>query len=367
MGEEFMSIEDIHRRFQQWIIGSRTYFRENAEANAAHNWHLLMPMSVIYLVILDFFFFLVCPLISIPVCFPCMIICLGFHILFTVFIILFRKKKMPVWIVQTAITVFGFEILAYAGYLELSVFPQMTTFLFPLCLCLMTHIYTRSPIYRITEIIFPFSFYLFFSFRLKTPSLFRMDLFILCIALIISSLAVFTQTIYIIQNDKNKRTLQKLCELDAMTGINNKASFQIQVEEYLDSHKRMNCALAICDLDNFKNVNDTYGHRIGDEVLQAFSKELHGLTDHDDQIIAGRFGGDEFVLFFKELSKEEVLHKLQCLHAIEGFTFEVTCSIGAAYSAGRKSNMIEMFDCADQHLYRIKGNRAQAIDIADID
>jgi diguanylate cyclase (GGDEF)-like protein len=362
-----MSIEDIYKRLQQWAIGSRLYFRENAEVNALHNWHLLLPMSVIYLVILDIFFFVVCPLIPIPICLPCMISFLGFHILLTAFIILFHKKKIPVWIVQTVITVFGFEILTYAGYLELSEFPQMPTFLFPLCLCLMTQIYTRSPAYRMTEIIFPFSLYLFFSFHLKTPSLFKMDLFILCIALIISALAVFTQTLYMIQNDKNKRTLQKLCELDSMTGINNKAAFQCQAEEYLDSTERENCALAICDLDNFKTVNDTYGHRIGDEVLQAFSRQIHDLADNDDQIIAGRFGGDEFVLFFKQLSKEEVVQKLQCLHDIEGFKFEVTCSIGAAYSANRKSNMVQMFDCADQHLYGIKGDRSQAIAIADVD
>ncbi len=104
---------------------------------------------------------------------------------------------------------------------------------------------------------------------------------------------------------KELEVVSQRASLDALTGINNRFSFEKEVSEYLEAGG--SGTLGITDLDNFKRVNDTYGHTIGDEVLCALGDTMKAL---DENIITGRIGGDEFCLFVKDVVDKEELSKL---------------------------------------------------------
>ena len=352
----------------QWVNDSRDFFVTNAKFNAKHNWQILQPMSILYLVFFIVFTYIVCPRFGIPLS-PRVIMVLTFlHSVLCLWIVFSQSVEYPVPVVNLTISFFGFEILFAAGYLEFAAFRSVPSFVFPSCLVLMTQIYTRHPIFRITEVLSAAVIYLILSWNLKGAELFLLDFIVIFIAVTIAFLAISTITMYMVRNFRTNQALEKMCDLDPMTGVNNKQTFQFRVESYLKNPLKAGCALAICDLDNFKNVNDTYGHRAGDTVLKNFAAKLHQLTKDDDRIIAGRFGGDEFVLFYKQYgSQDEIRKQLAPLCTIEGSGFNVTTSIGVACTPSGKSSFTDLFDSADHALYQIKSNSSGEIAVTDIE
>lgn len=88
-----------------------------------------------------------------------------------------------------------------------------------------------------------------------------------------------------------------------MTGLLNRNGFNLQLEEYLEGNKQKNCVGILLDVDNFKFINDVYGHTIGDQVLLQLSQSL--VQAFPDNSIIARNGGDEFCIILKDCSAEE--------------------------------------------------------------
>lgn len=352
----------------QWLEDSRVFFNSTAEVNGVRNWEILRPMSILYLIYLCFYLFVMCPMMDIRQQTAAVQIFALIHVAFTLWGFLPRHKTPPVWMVNLAISLFAAEILGLAGYLEIAVFSGEASFMFPLCLVLMTQIYTRRPSYRILEILLPSVVYLIFCHRVESADHFLMDVASVSIAIGISCVAIYTITSYKMRAYHTQMTLEKLCTLDPITGVNNKPTFEFRVETFLNSHRKGGYALALCELDTFKNVNEKYGHRVGDDVLKAFTQQLHQLMDSNPDIIPGRFGGDEFVLFFQHFDNpHEIRKKLEELCSISGFEFPVTCSIGIAFSPSGSSSFQKLFDSADKSLYRTKSHLHGSVSMTDAD
>ncbi|AWB66371.1 diguanylate cyclase response regulator [Saccharobesus litoralis] len=126
------------------------------------------------------------------------------------------------------------------------------------------------------------------------------------------------------------------------------------------------CCIAIMDLDKFKSINDTYGHDTGDEVLVEMAKRLKSHF-REQTIITSRFGGEEFCVFFSNVSKDEAAGRLEFFrHHLETFAFElsngqplaVTTSIGLSAIKPDSDNTQLVIDQAisqaDQALYQAK-------------
>jgi len=109
--------------------------------------------------------------------------------------------------------------------------------------------------------------------------------------------------------DRLKRA-QRDAELDYLTGLPNRRAFDtIYEREYRDARaKSENLCVAICDIDRFKSVNDTYGHGVGDRVIQAIAKHLKALTNARCHV--ARQGGEEFVMLFRGVTPEQAAEKL---------------------------------------------------------
>lgn len=145
---------------------------------------------------------------------------------------------------------------------------------------------------------------------------------------------------------------------DPGTGLwNKRAIHEYAVEKTLENR---NLYLAIMDVDDFKKVNDTYGHMFGDEVLSRVSEILQGVVDSRGAV--GRFGGDEFMLVFDAVSTEEELRRifktmsknLQWKYKDLADSMPITTSCGVAKYPDDAADFEELFQKADKALYIAK-------------
>ena len=164
--------------------------------------------------------------------------------------------------------------------------------------------------------------------------------------------------------------LQQALELaytDLLTKLLNKQGFISKAEQYLSQLKALkhsqidsSAALLFLDLDNFKLVNDNYGHPVGDKVLQTIACILRQSVKPDDFI--GRYGGDEFVILVKQVRNLKVLSKLvnQILAAVAALDYhsadavKLSCSLGAALAPQDGTDLTQLIYIADQRLYDAK-------------
>lgn len=145
--------------------------------------------------------------------------------------------------------------------------------------------------------------------------------------------------------------------MDGLTGLMGRAASELYLDEGLQlaQQAHLPLSLLICDLDNFKSVNDRYGHPVGDAVLKAAARRLRRQTGGSGQV--GRWGGEEFVVILPGIAKPEAMALAERMRkAIESNNLAglaVTASFGvAAYRTS--DNMAELFERADQRLYEAK-------------
>ena len=356
------------RAVQQWLTDCRAFFRGARQANGERNWRMLRLMSLVYLVFLGIYLLAVCPALNLPLQTSAVRVFAAVHAAFTLWVLLPRKKQPPVRAVELAIILFAAQILGLSGFLDVAVFSAGAPFLFPLCLVLMTQVYTQNPVCTILEVLLPSAAYLVCCRLTRDTHAFLLDAVGISVAAAISGAALYSITNYKMRAYHAQLALQKMCALDPMTGVNNKSTFEFLVEDYLRSCPPGGHAMAVCDFDDFKQINDLHGHRMGDEVLNAFAGQLHRLVDKDPSLLAGRFGGDEFVLFVRQYGAEQdVLDKLGVLCTVPGFDFPVTCSIGVAFSHSGNAAFGQYFSAADRSLYRAKDASGGSICTADAD
>lgn len=148
---------------------------------------------------------------------------------------------------------------------------------------------------------------------------------------------------------------------DALTNLWNRNYTEKQVNDFLN-YDTNSGVLLMLDLDNFKNINDTYGHLRGDEVLMKFAGILQNNTRESD--IVCRLGGDEFVVFLKgELPVSVVSDKARSIISAMrkvlvnyGGGINMSVSIGVSCAQEDGSNFLSLYQAADKALYYVKQN-----------
>lgn len=156
-------------------------------------------------------------------------------------------------------------------------------------------------------------------------------------------------------------TLEHAALTDALTGMQNRRYFDDALREYLDEFRRINkpVGLMILDLDNFKSVNDTHGHDVGDTVLRAVATCLSEFTRYHD--VAARLGGEEFAVVAPNLDEGMLVKLAERIRAAVAHlsvttgnvTLRVTTSVGLAVW-DHKETADEFFRRADRKLYQAK-------------
>ena len=164
-----------------------------------------------------------------------------------------------------------------------------------------------------------------------------------------------------IQNRKaREESLLMRSSLDPLTGLLNKSAAALRVDEFLSSRASRTGALFMLDLDNFKSINDIYGHTAGDQALLLTAQVLREHFRGGDMI--ARVGGDEFLVFLPGVSdREPCLRKAGALcsllreqAAARGLPPVFTCSVGVALCPEDGSCFSALFDAADSAMYAAK-------------
>ena len=162
---------------------------------------------------------------------------------------------------------------------------------------------------------------------------------------------------------RSKKELEKLSQIDELTQIPNRRAIMDKLKEELSIHnrKKRSFALAMLDIDFFKEVNDSMGHQCGDLVLYELAGLLTaGLRGYD---MVGRYGGEEFVLLLPETSYEQAIQVCERLRetiANHVFRYDedeirLTVSMGISIKPPEEKCDIEMMlKSADDHLYEAK-------------
>ena len=249
--------------------------------------------------------------------------------LLTVGLVLFKRKIIYIMLILAT------SFLVFSGYLSfIDVMPY-------------------SPLFTINGKLFYNGFWLFSMLYFIAP-------------ILVTCLILFE--ILLSQWRHRERLIQHLSQTDPLTNALNRRSINQSLDE-LHHDKICPYAVVLLDLDHFKNINDQFGHHMGDNVLIAVSQELQELNDqiqkHD---LVGRFGGEEFILILKhssDLQARQIAER--CRAAIEaliilnehGQAIRVTASFGVALSTNELKPQ-QLLSQADQALYAAKaGGRNQ--------
>lgn len=158
--------------------------------------------------------------------------------------------------------------------------------------------------------------------------------------------------------ERREAGLQLAADTDALTGIGNRRWFLGR----LPAAPLANSALAILDVDRFKQINDRFGHPVGDHVLASVARAVRdGLREGD---VLARYGGEEFVLFLPNVGEqdaravaERLRHRIEAMSvAIDGVRIGVTASIGVAWSDRKGGAWDAWIQTADSACYAAKAS-----------
>ncbi|NCD11753.1 MAG: diguanylate cyclase [Epsilonproteobacteria bacterium] len=178
--------------------------------------------------------------------------------------------------------------------------------------------------------------------------------FIITSLVLIFAIFIMEYTVY-----KMKINLKKISITDPLTGLYNRREIDETMRKEYENFLRYDISLSVCilDIDNFKHINDTYGHAIGDMVLIQLSEILKNNTRKTDTI--GRWGGEEFLIIMPHTDMDEAFVNIKKIkQKINSFQFEeighLTCSFGMSEAQNKEESIEKLFIKTDENLYKAK-------------
>lgn len=171
----------------------------------------------------------------------------------------------------------------------------------------------------------------------------------------------------------NIKKIQRKSQIDFLTGLYNREALIKEIDKALtvDVCERGLDAFFILDLDQFKQINDVFGHSMGDTVLKETAHILLGHIRKED--IVGRLGGDEFVLFLRNMDKvesivrkaREINEALCCNYKKGDETLHSSASIGVAIARDKTETFYSLYEKADKALYKVKEETRNGYQVFD--
>jgi diguanylate cyclase (GGDEF)-like protein/PAS domain S-box-containing protein len=159
-----------------------------------------------------------------------------------------------------------------------------------------------------------------------------------------------------------RRDMVRLAHHDPLTGLPNRLLLMSRLEHMLDRFRKdVPGAVLFVDLDGFKQVNDTFGHKAGDELLQCVTTRLNARLRHADTL--ARLGGDEFVIVLEQVANaqdaatvaEHIVQQLQVPFALaDGTKVKIGASVGISLFPHDGTNADQLLERADRALYSAK-------------
>lgn len=154
-------------------------------------------------------------------------------------------------------------------------------------------------------------------------------------------------------------TLRHTSEIDGLTKVFNRTAIEQKINAHISENTDETSLVLLLDLDNFKAVNDMFGHIEGDNLLIETAEKLEHFCRSTDKV--GRLGGDEFIIFLRSVKEKDIdplvsriIEQLRKKYSNPEDDFEVTASIGIAHYPRDGDSFSELYHCADIALYDAK-------------
>lgn len=167
---------------------------------------------------------------------------------------------------------------------------------------------------------------------------------------------------------RQRRELSRLAGFDSLTDLPNRRLFDDRLEQSLRRYERSGngpVAAVFIDLNDFKLINDRYGHAVGDRVLQTIARRIREEVRLGDTV--SRWAGDEYVLIIEDTSEKHIAQLTERLHQrieepfdVNGITLTIGIAIGAAFYPDEAVSSAELLELADQRMYDNKTQTKRA-------
>lgn len=199
--------------------------------------------------------------------------------------------------------------------------------------------------------------YMVFAKMTKSPYLLLADSVNIACCILLGSVIYMRLNRVKMREARNTQILEKERDMDKLTGLLNKSAMEKMITDLLAKDQRQG-ALVVMDIDDFKHINDTYGHAFGDIVLQHTADCIRKTVPPES--LCGRFGGDEYVLLLPDVSREELTRLLDTLLQLRtDIVFPnpadiFSISLGAVIYPQPGKGYLELFQHADAALYEAK-------------
>ena len=237
-----------------------------------------------------------------------------------------------------------------------------TTFIALLLICPMFMI--DKPYFMAIELTAAASVFLVWMYYVKPLAVWQTDVVNIVVYTVVGIFLHIVSSSIRIKEFVLSRKLAIQKDTDDLTGLKNKGAITREINEYLADESKNKGIMFLLDIDHFKAVNDTYGHNVGDSVINQLGAFLGSVFTKDE--IVGRFGGDEFIVFIKDTDASAMAESAAKTIA-EGVAEHVrvpdgkqtiSASMGIAIYRGEEQNYTEIFKKADIALYKTKSDRS---------
>ena len=339
---------------------SREYIRDNREMVCAQNQRMIMRMMVLYTSTILIYFilslnvfaswkvtyiYLSALLIQIPV--------------FSYILVRFLHKNRSVTEITITSAILQLYIMCFVCIISISPLNKSPAVYF-------------APIAIGFSVVFIYSWYLsvglvviecvmmIIASGFENTDIFSVNLFSTLLTMFLTVYLIRVLCDHRISENNTRKKLEALGMYDKLTGLYNKANTEAKCREFVNENPGSHSALFVIDFDNFKTVNDSFGHQQGDQVLMEFGHVLQEACQQKD--IVGRIGGDEFLVFLTKVDGESSVEEVaNCILEntrkilSDEMIFSFSCSIGICVKDEKRHYSFErMFSYADRALYQVK-------------
>ena len=351
-------MKKIGRGWVAILRSSRDYIRRDKEQIREKNLHALQIVSVVFSLLLAVYTVLAYFFFKNPQLMAFYYVFLGLQVVFDCVLLRTVRKGVSTRWVQGLCTTASLLIVGFVIAISVFPYPTRPAIFFPPVLVGMAAVFIFSYEQLVLLLTGYAAVFAALVLLFKTPQALAYDIWSVIPAYLIAMVCAYNITSLRLGDFHSRMRWMQLSIIDKPTGLLNKAACEEACRACLAEAGRGTHALLVLDIDDFKQVNDTYGHQEGDRVLHRFGALLQESFREDD--LTGRIGGDEFLVLMKDIdaysAREravEIVDKIA--RSLSNHPeLRTTCSAGLAIAPENSKNFDAVFVRADQALYQAK-------------
>ena len=351
------------RRLKKYIRTVSAFFQNDINEINAQNWAAIRILVWVYLAALFAFYCVIARPEGNRVQNALVQCALVLQILFAIAVTAVKKTPKGRLSSAVPILIFGTMVMGLVIVRNALIVTDERSPFFPLFLIMMALYYTHPPEVAALLLLGCPALFLAVSYRVKPYDVFLEDLYLTVTAFVIAASSYISTLSVRVRLWRQRCELEQTGSTDALTGVMNRKAFIAAFEAYM-AEAPESFAFAIVDVDHFKQINDSYGHIVGDAILCDLCEHGARYFEAENGLVSiGRYGGDEFLMLIRDpgdpaLLQEQTTAALQDLssNAERRGMPPYSSSLGLGIFYGSGWTFDQVLRHADEQLYRAKAN-----------